>query len=275
MQVRALHTVATSIVTARNVWYIPRTWSEETRHFPFTDQPHHLFIKTQRSLRPPYQKSFSGKDKTRINDAIRARELRVIGAKGENLGVLSLTDAWKAAEEAGLDLIEISPNAKPPVAKIMDYGQYRYETKRKASEVKAKSHVTETKSVQVKIATGEHDQQMKARRIAEWLTEGHRVKVDLFLWGRYKYMEPAFLKERLERFLKIIPIEYKLAEEIKKSPKGFTTTLEREAGAKYKKTVERKEAPKEDADETPQKGEKQQVKSKKKSLDELLEGGLM
>lgn len=193
----------------------------------------------------------------------------MVGPKGENLGVLSLEEALRAADEAGLDLIEISPNAKPPVAKIMDYGQYRYETKRKASEVKAKSHVTETKNVQVKIGTGEHDQQLKARRAAEWLSEGHRVKVDLFLWGRYKYMEEAFLKERLQRFLKLIPIEYKIADEIKKSPKGYSTTLEREGKAKFVR-VEEREAKQEDTEK-----EKPQMKSKKKSLDELIEAGLL
>ena len=219
-----------------------------------------------RNQRPAY----NDKNRTRINNAIRARELRVIGVNGENLGVITLTEALKAAEEAGVDLIEISPNAQPPVAKIMDYGQYRYQEKRRASEVKAKSHVTETKSVQVKIGTSEHDQLLKARRAAEWLSEGHRVKIDLFLWGRYKYMEEAFLKERLQRFLKIIPIEYKVADEMKRSPKGFTTTLEREGKAKYERTVER-EAPKEPVEDT---GERPQMKSKKKSLDELLEEGL-
>lgn len=166
-------------------------------------------------------------ERVRINQAIKAKELRVIGADGENLGVIPTRDAQALAEEANLDLIEISPTAQPPVAKIMDYGKYQYELKKKAKEVKAKSHVTETKGVQVKIGTGEHDLTLKAKRAAEWLTEGHRVKVDLFLWGRYKYMEEAFLKERLERFLKIIPTDYKIAEPIKKSPKGFSTTLER------------------------------------------------
>ncbi|MCD5382421.1 MAG: translation initiation factor IF-3 [Candidatus Pacebacteria bacterium] len=177
------------------------------------------------------------KERIRINQAIRARELRVIGAEGENLGVISAQEALSAAEAANLDLIEISPNAKPPVAKIMDYGQYRYEQKKKAKEIKAKSHVTETKSVQVKIGTSENDLSLKAKRVAGWLEEGHRVKVDLFLWGRYKYMEPKFLKERLERFLKIVPAEYKIADEIKKSPKGFSTTIERAAtkGAAAKK----------------------------------------
>jgi translation initiation factor IF-3 len=205
----------------------------------------------------------------------------VIGVDGVNLGVLSLADALKAAEEAGVDLIEISPNANPPVAKIMDFGQHRYETKRKASEVKAKSHVTETKSVQVKVITGEHDQQLKARRAAEWLSEGHRVKVDLFLSGRYKYMEEAFLKDRLQRFLKIIPIEYKVADSIKKSPKGYTVTLEREGKAKFEpaRVVYADDKGKEAAANRSKNGEenaeKDEPKAKKKSLDELIEGGLI
>jgi len=172
------------------------------------------------------------KNKVRINQAIRAKELRVIGAEEENLGVLPTEEALAKAEEVNLDLIEISPKAKPPVAKIMDFGKYQYEQKKKAKEVKAKSHVTETKSIQVKIGTGDNDLTLKAKRVAGWLEEGHRVKVDLFLWGRYKYMEPEFLKERLERFLKLIPAEYKIADEIKKSPKGFSTTIERQSGKK-------------------------------------------
>ena len=200
--------------------------------------------------------------------------LRVIGAKGENLGVISSREALKAAEAANLDLIEISPNAKPPVAKIMDFGQYQYEKKRKASEVKSKSHVTETKNVQVKIGTGEHDQQLKAKRAAEWLNEGHRVKVDLFLWGRYKYMEPAFLKERLERFLKIIPADYKIADDMKKSPKGWTTTIERVGkSVKGPKVIEEESAKKEEKAEKKEKADV--AKSKKKSLDELLDSGMI
>jgi translation initiation factor IF-3 len=166
----------------------------------------------------------------------------VIGADGGNLGVIPTSEAVAAAEEANLDLIEISPNAVPPVAKIMDYGKFQYEQKKKAREVKAKSHVTETKGIQVKIGTGEHDLNLKAKRIGEWLSQGHRVKVDLFLWGRYKYMEEAFLKERLERFLKIIPAEYKIADEIKRSPKGFSTTIERVSGKKQ----DEREAPEND-----------------------------
>jgi len=166
-------------------------------------------------------------DKVRINQDIRAKELRVIGADGANLGVISSEEAVKHAEEAGLDLIEISPKARPPVAKITDYGKFQYEQKKKQREIKAKSHVTETKTVQVKIGTGENDLKLKSGRVTKWLREGHRVKVDLFLWGRYKYMDEKFLKERLGKFLERTEEEYKVAEEIKRSPKGFSTTIER------------------------------------------------
>lgn len=111
----------------------------------------------------------------------------------------------------------------------MEYGKFQYEQEKRRREIKAKSHTTETKSVQVKIGTGENDMMLKAKRAAEWLREGHRVKVDLFLWGRYKYMEFEFLKERLERFLKIIPEDYKISDSITKSPKGLTCVIERGA----------------------------------------------
>lgn len=166
-------------------------------------------------------------DKVRINQNIRARELRVIGAGGENLGVISLEEALQKAKEAELDLIEVSPRAVPPVARITDYGKFQYELKKKQKEIKSKSHVTETKEVQIKIGTGEHDLNLKAKRVIEWLKEGHRVKIDLFLWGRYKYMEFNFLKERLLRFLALITEEYKVADEIKRGPKGLTLTIER------------------------------------------------
>lgn len=140
---------------------------------------------------------------------------------------MSLGDALAKAEEQGLDLIEISPTANPPIAKIMDWGKYQYQESKKERQIKAKSHTTETKSVQIKIGTGEHDLALKAKKTAEWLKEGHRVKIDLFLWGRYKYMEPGFLKERLLRFLKIIPAQFKIAVPAEKGPKGYVTIIEK------------------------------------------------
>ncbi len=165
-------------------------------------------------------------ERVRINEEIRVPEVRVVGSEGENLDVMQTRDAIAKARAQGLDLIEISPRAKPPVAKITDYGKYSYEAKKKAKEMKAKQHKTETKVAQVKIGTGENDLKRKAGKVALWLANGDRVKVDLFLWGRYKYMDFKFLKERLERFLAIIPESFKIADEIKKSPKGLTTVIE-------------------------------------------------
>ncbi|MDP2651788.1 MAG: translation initiation factor IF-3, partial [bacterium] len=127
-------------------------------------------------------------ERLRINNEIRASELRVIGAAGENLGVLSLADALAAAKVAGLDLIEISPSAVPPVAKIIDYGKFEYERSKKEKVAKSKVKISETKEVQVKVGTGENDMALKAKKAAEWLAEGHRVRVELFLKGRYKGM---------------------------------------------------------------------------------------
>ncbi len=160
------------------------------------------------------------------NHRIRAREVRVIGPQGENFGVLSLSDALKKAQELGLDLIEISPNAIPPVAKIADFGRYLYEENKKAKNSK-KSHSSEVKNVQVKLATGDHDLALKAKKASEWLAEGHKVKVDLFLPGRAKYLEENFLKTRLDRMLKLISVDFKIADPAKKSPKGMSAIIER------------------------------------------------
>jgi translation initiation factor IF-3 len=170
-------------------------------------------------------------EKIRINREIRAPELRVIGAEGENLGVLSIADALAAAVAAGLDLIEVSPNARPPVAKVMDYGKFQYELKKRESAARSKAKVSETKEVQIKVGTGENDMRLKARKAADWLEEGHRVRAELFLKGRYKGMEEAFLKARLERFLLLIPYPYKIAEPVTRAPKGFAAIIERDAKA--------------------------------------------
>jgi translation initiation factor IF-3 len=167
------------------------------------------------------------KPRVRINNEIRAKELRVLKDDGSNLGVISSEEALKAAKAAGLDLIEISPNATPPVAKIMDYGKFQYLEQKKEREIRAKSHTTETKSLQIEVGTGENDLLRKARQAAGWLKEGHRVQIELFLKGRYKYMDQVFLKERLNRFVLMVPEEYKIAVPVTRGPKGFVTTIEK------------------------------------------------
>ena len=167
------------------------------------------------------------KPRVRINNEIRAKELRVIKDDGSNLGVISFEAALAAAKEANLDLIEISPTATPPDAKIMDYGKYQYETSKKAKEVKSKATNNETKNIQISIGISEHDIETKTKQAAEWLNEGHRVKVEMQLKGRNKFMDEAFLKERLNRMLAIIPAQYKIADPLKKMPKGMIIVLEK------------------------------------------------
>lgn len=166
-------------------------------------------------------------DRTRINHQIKTPEVRVIGPKGENYGVLSINEALQKAHDAGLDLIEISPNATPPVVKISDYGKFQYAENKKEKMAKAKAHTVELKTLQVKIGTGEHDLELKAKKASEWLREGQRIKIDLFLPGRSKYMDPKFLEERLKRILVLLTENYKIAEKPTKSPKGLTTIIER------------------------------------------------
>jgi translation initiation factor IF-3 len=167
----------------------------------------------------------------------------VISATGENLGVLSLREALAAAKQSGLDLIEISPSAVPPIAKIMDYGKFEYERSKKEKAVKAKVKVSETKEIQIKVGTGDNDMALKAKKAAEWLHEGHRVRAELFLKGRYKGMDEAFLKERLGRFLVRIPYAYKIAEPVAKSPKGFAAVIERDTVAQAKREKELTQPP--------------------------------
>lgn len=165
--------------------------------------------------------------RVKINHQIKAPELRVVTAEGENLGVISLSTALAEAQKRSLDLIEISPTAVPPVAKIMDYGKYLYDEKKKVKVSKSKTLTSELKIIQVKIGTGEHDLELKAKKVSEWLAEGNRVKIDLFLVGRSKYMDLEFLKERLERVLKLVTVEYKIAQAVTKGPKGLTIVIEK------------------------------------------------
>jgi translation initiation factor IF-3 len=163
----------------------------------------------------------------KINNQITAPELRVLLDDGTNMGVISFKEALDKARELGQDLLLISPNANPPVAKIMDYGKFQYAENKKLKVAKTKQHTVEIKVIQVKVGTGDHDLELKAKKASEWLKEGNRIKVDLFLPGRTKYMDIKFLKERMERVLKLITEEYKVADEAKKSPKGLSIIIEK------------------------------------------------
>ena len=120
----------------------------------------------------------------RVNDKIRSTEIRLIGADGENVGVVTPQRAMEMAEEAGLDLVEISPNAKPPVCKIMDFGKFKYEQQKRESEARKKQKIIEIKEVKFRPNTDTNDYDVKMRNVFKFLEGGDKVKVTLRFRGR-------------------------------------------------------------------------------------------
>jgi translation initiation factor IF-3 len=121
---------------------------------------------------------------TRLNHQIRAQSLRVIDEDGQQLGILSKNEALKLAEEQGLDLVEISPNADPPVAKIVDWGKYNYQRTKQLQKSKKNAKSLEVKQMRFGLKIGEHDLGVKLRKVTDFLETGHKVKITVFYRGR-------------------------------------------------------------------------------------------
>ena len=170
--------------------------------------------------------------RVRINNGITAPKVRLIDAEGKNVGVVGIKEALLHAQRAGLDLIEVTAKADPPVVCIADQGKYQYEQNKKMKQwaqqdrEKGKKNQEEVKHIQIKPGTSGDIITMRSKKIREWLDEGKKVNVTLFLFGRYKYMEEAFLKEKLNAFIQTIPGEVIIKEEAKKSGKGFSILLQ-------------------------------------------------
>lgn len=120
----------------------------------------------------------------RINRQIRAQQVRLIGPDGNQVGVVTLSEAFKLADEHGLDLVEISPNAQPPVCKVIDYGKFRYDQTKRDRESKKAQHQIKVKEVKLKPNIDEHDFQFKLRRARQFLEKGNKVKVTCMFRGR-------------------------------------------------------------------------------------------
>jgi translation initiation factor IF-3 len=129
-------------------------------------------------------------DEIKVNEHIRAREVRLISAEGEQLGILQIAEALKAARDAGLDLVEVAPNSDPPVCRIMDYGKFKYQTSKKVQEGRKKSRALQVKEIKLRPNTEEHDLGFKLRSVKKFLDKKNRVKVSVFFRGReMAYME--------------------------------------------------------------------------------------
>jgi translation initiation factor IF-3 len=115
---------------------------------------------------------------------IRVREVRVVGADGVQLGVMVTADALRLAEEQGLDLVEVAPNEKPPVCRVMDYGKYKYQQSKRLQQAKKKQKVILVKEIKLRPKTEEHDYQFKSQHVRRFLQDGHKAKVTVVFRGR-------------------------------------------------------------------------------------------
>jgi translation initiation factor IF-3 len=136
------------------------------------------------AIRRPFRATAPTKEGPRINREIRVPQVQLIGENGDNLGVANIADALAAATEAGLDLVEISPNSTPPVCKILDFGKYKYQSQKKASEARKNQKIVEIKEIKMRPNIDTHDYEVKMKSMQRFFEEGDKVKVTLRFRGR-------------------------------------------------------------------------------------------
>jgi translation initiation factor IF-3 len=136
----------------------------------------------------------------RINNQIRAKEVRVIGADGGLIGIMTVSEALQAAQEQELDLVEVAPNANPPVCKVMDYGKFRYQQQKRAHEAKKKQTVIQVKEVKIRPKIDDHDYQFKLQHVRRFLSGGDKAKVSVWFRGR-EIVHRDLGQKLLERFI--------------------------------------------------------------------------
>ncbi len=160
----------------------------------------------------------------RINHQISSPEVRLINDEGEQLGLFQLSEALKLADEHGLDLVEISPNARPPVVKLISYDKYKYQLKKLEQAQKKKAKKVEVKMIRLSVKIASGDLNTKARKADEFITDGDLVKVDLRMKGR----EQAFVdvaEQQLKAFLAALTVEYRMESEPRRMGNMLSMTL--------------------------------------------------
>lgn len=166
--------------------------------------------------------------KARTNHQIRVPELRIIDENGQQLGIMKTSEALALAVERGLDLVEVSPQAKPPVAKLIDFNKLRYHQKKLEQQQKKKAKKIDVKGIRLSLRISEHDLQTKAKQAQKFLAEGNKVKIDLMMRGR----EQAFANmahEVINKFLKLLPA-HEIEAPAKKAGNVISTTVKNIAG---------------------------------------------
>ncbi len=157
-----------------------------------------FFVRSAATAEPRSEGRAIKEQRVRVNDQIRISPIRLIGADGEQVGIVALDEAKQRAEDAGLDLVEVAPEARPPVCKLMDYGKYRYEEQRKAREARKKQHTVSLKEVKYRPGIEDHDYDFKTRHVRRFLDDGDKVKVTMMFRGR-QLSHPELGLEVLQR----------------------------------------------------------------------------
>jgi translation initiation factor IF-3 len=160
----------------------------------------------------------------KINDKITALEVRVLGNDGINIGVFPLAEALNMAKEQGLDLIEISPSAKPVVTRIMSYDKFRYLEEKAEKKERQATKASGVKQVQISAKAATNDLMVKMKKLEEFLAEGHQVEVQMRLRGREKGNKP-WAEQKLKDFMAMIPVEYKVVNPPRFAGRGMTTSI--------------------------------------------------
>ena len=167
-----------------------------------------------------FQKKYE--PKVRKNHQIRAPRVRVIDNSGKNLGLMNTFEAIKLAQEAELDLIEITAKTDPPITRIMEYGKYLYQQGKKQKGTK---QITgEVKGIRIGMTTSEHDLHVKAKMVDKFLKKGYKVRVELIMKGREKALN-KLANEKIEKFLNALQQEYSMEQEPRKYPRGMQFTV--------------------------------------------------
>lgn len=161
----------------------------------------------------------------RINNRIITPKVRLVDENGRYLGILDTSQAIKMAQEKGLDLVEIDPKANPPVAKILDFGQYKYQLSKKEKREKQKK--SELKTIRLSLKTGRHDLNVKAEQTKKFLENGHYIKIELTLKGREK-IHAHLAEKTINSFLEMLGNSYKIETPLTKQGAKLTLTIKKQ-----------------------------------------------
>lgn len=159
-----------------------------------------------------------------MNEYIRISPVRLIDESGQQVGVVPTDQALQMAREQELDLVEIVPNTRPPVVKIMDFGKYQYQKAKEEQQQKAKQKKTEVKGIRLGLRTDDHDLDVRRKQAEKFLAQGNKVKIEIRLRGREKAHQPL-ARETLKNFILSITAPNKIEQEIKKFPGGFNVVI--------------------------------------------------